>query len=100
MNNDRIYSVCEIKSVGIFEEAQNKRHDTNSICSQLGAHALQSIHCYNENRNDGVSLFIQGGGNVILEDISLSDFLKLMNTGKLYYTYSRNFEKWFIYSIE
>lgn len=100
MNNDKIYSAPEIKSVGIFEEAQNKSYDPSGSCSQLGAYALQSIYHYNEKGISGVSLFIQGGGNVILKNISLSEFLKLMNDGKLYYTCSQKYGKWFVYSLE
>jgi hypothetical protein len=100
MNNDRIYSASEMKTVGIFEEDQNKRYDPNGSCSQLRADILQSIHHYNEKGIKGVSLFIHGGGNVILGDVSLSEFLKLINEEKLYYTYSRKYERWYIYSIE
>jgi hypothetical protein len=100
MNNDRIYSASELKNVGVFDESHNTDYEINRKIYSVSINIFESLHCYNKEGFNGVSLFIFGGGNIILKNISLSEFVNLVNNTNLYYVYSRKYETWFIYSIE
>ncbi len=96
MTNDQIYSKSTLEDVGIFKEAGNQFQREWILTPSC----IASIFSYRKDDFTGISLFIAGGGNIILKDVSMDEFCNALHTRELYYVYSDKYEKWFIYLIE